>query len=87
MYDLMCKAFGLNGKTGRVEEQAVAQAVDTSRTVTVEFTEDPDQDHKVVKVVKRGFLWKDRVVRAEEVVIRKWKEGYLSALGKNQSKP
>lgn len=38
MYDLMCKAFGLNGKTGRVEEQAAAQPVDMSRTVTVEFT-------------------------------------------------
>ncbi|OGI49304.1 MAG: cytochrome c oxidase assembly protein [Candidatus Muproteobacteria bacterium RIFCSPHIGHO2_12_FULL_60_33] len=38
MYDLMCKAFGLNGKTGRIEEQAAAQPVDTSRTVTVEFT-------------------------------------------------
>lgn len=37
MYDLMCKSFGLNGKTGRVEEKA-AQAVDTGRTVTVEFT-------------------------------------------------
>ncbi len=38
MYDLMCKAFGLNGKTGRIVEQAGAQPVDTSRTVTVEFT-------------------------------------------------
>ena len=38
MYDLMCKAFGLNGKTGRIEGQAMAQPVDTSRTVTVEFT-------------------------------------------------
>lgn len=38
MYDLMCRAFGLNGKTGRAEVQAVAQAVDMSRTVTVEFT-------------------------------------------------
>ncbi|MCR4346852.1 MAG: cytochrome c oxidase assembly protein [Sulfuricaulis sp.] len=38
MYDLMCKAFGLNGKTGRIEEQAVAQNVDLNRTVTVEFT-------------------------------------------------
>ena len=38
MYDLMCKAFGLNGKTGRVEEQAAAPPVDLSRTVTVEFT-------------------------------------------------
>jgi molecular chaperone GrpE (heat shock protein) len=53
------------------------------RAVTVEYTEDPDQEHEVVKVTKRGFLWKDRVIRAEEVVIKKWKEGYLSALGKN----
>ena len=39
MYDLMCQAFGLNGKTGRTEAQAAAATpVDTSRTVTVEFT-------------------------------------------------
>ena len=57
------------------------------RAVTVEYTEDPDQDHDVVKILKRGFLWKDRVIRAEEVVMKKWKEGYLSALGKNQTKP
>lgn len=39
MYDLMCQAFGLNGKTGRVEAPvAAAKSVDTSRTVTVEFT-------------------------------------------------
>lgn len=38
MYDLMCQAFGLNGKTGRAEEQAAAPSVDMSRTVTVEFT-------------------------------------------------
>ena len=39
LYDLMCQAFGLNGKTGRVEAQvAAAKPVDASRTVTVEFT-------------------------------------------------
>jgi cytochrome c oxidase assembly protein subunit 11 len=38
MYDLMCTAFGLNGKTGRVAEQEVAQPVDANRSVTVEFT-------------------------------------------------
>ncbi|MCR4301540.1 MAG: cytochrome c oxidase assembly protein [Sulfuricaulis sp.] len=38
MYDLMCQAFGLNGKTGRVEEQAAAQPVDMTRTIIVEFT-------------------------------------------------
>ncbi len=38
MYDLMCKAFGLNGKVGRVAAESAAQPVDTSRTVIVEFT-------------------------------------------------
>jgi len=39
MYDLMCQAFGVNGKTGRMEAQAAAaKPVDASRTVTVEFT-------------------------------------------------
>jgi cytochrome c oxidase assembly protein subunit 11 len=38
MYDLMCQAFGLNGKTGRVAEQTAVLPVDENRTVTVEFT-------------------------------------------------
>ncbi len=39
MYDVMCKAFGINGKTGRTDAQTVAaQPVDMTRTVTVEFT-------------------------------------------------
>jgi molecular chaperone GrpE (heat shock protein) len=66
--------------TGKLDKQ-------TQRAVNVEYTEDPDQDHEIVKVIKRGFMWKDRVVRAEEVVMKKWKEGYLSALGKSPAKP
>jgi len=50
------------------------------RAVAVEVAEDPDDDGKIVCVVKRGFYWKDRVLRAEEVVIKKWKEGFLVAL-------
>lgn len=38
MYDLMCKAFGLNGKTGRVAEQSAVRTVDSDRIVKVEFT-------------------------------------------------
>lgn len=39
MYDVMCRALGINGKTGRTDTQAVAaQPVDMTRTVTVEFT-------------------------------------------------
>ncbi|MND00168.1 hypothetical protein D3C83_186860 [compost metagenome] len=46
----------------------------------MELAEDPDDDNAVVRSVKRGFLWKDRLFRAEEVVIKKWKEGFLVAL-------
>ncbi len=42
----------------------------------------PTQDRMIVRSVKRGFMWKDRVLRAEEVVIKKWKEGFLVALGR-----
>ena len=66
--------------TGKLDKQA-------QRAVSVEYTEDPDRDYEVVKILKRGFQWKDRVIRAEEVVIKKWKEGYLSALGKTPAKP
>lgn len=50
------------------------------RAVAVESAENAEQDQQVVKIVKRGFQCKDRVVRPEEVVIRKWKEGCLMAL-------
>lgn len=52
----------------------------TQRAVAVEIAEDPDEDADIIRVVKRGFLWKERVLRAEEVVIKKWKEGFLVAL-------
>jgi len=50
------------------------------RAVTVEMAEDPDEDMDIVRVFKRGFTWKGRVVRAEEVSIKKWKEGFLVAM-------
>ena len=38
LYDVFCDITGLNGKTGRMElEQALSQAVDEDRQVTVEF--------------------------------------------------
>lgn len=52
----------------------------TQRAVAVELAEDPEADSTVVRSVKRGFLWKERVVRAEEVVVKKWKDGLLVAL-------
>ncbi len=52
----------------------------TQRAMSVEMADDPEQDMDISRTLKRGFLWKDRVVRAEEVVIKKWKEGFLVAL-------
>ncbi|MDB6150382.1 MAG: grpE 2 [Chthoniobacter sp.] len=66
---------------GRLDKQ-------TQRVVAIEIAEDPDEDMLVTKTLKRGFMWKDRVLRAEEVAMRKWKEGYLHALSTtNQTTP
>lgn len=65
--------------TGKLDKQ-------TQRAVSVELAEDPDEDGMVVRAVKRGFLWKDRLFRAEEVIIRKWKEGFLVALAPSEPK-
>ena len=59
--------------TGKLDKQ-------TQRAVAVEMAEDPDDDGAIIRVVKRGFAWKTRVLRAEEVIIKKWKEGFLVAL-------
>jgi len=52
----------------------------TQQAVAIEIAEDPDADGDIVRVAKRGFFWKGRVLRAEEVVVKKWKEGFLVAL-------
>jgi molecular chaperone GrpE (heat shock protein) len=57
----------------------------TQRAVAVEIAEDPDDDGLILRSVKRGFTWKGRVLRAEEVIIKKWKEGFLVALGSASS--
>jgi len=59
--------------TGKVDKQ-------TQKAVSIEIAEDPDEDGNIVRHVKRGFSRKGRVVRPEEVVIKKWKEGFLMAL-------
>jgi molecular chaperone GrpE (heat shock protein) len=57
----------------------------TQRAVAVEMAEDPDDEGMIVRSVKRGFSWKGRVLRAEEVIIKKWKEGFLVALANASS--
>jgi len=39
LYDVLCRATGIGGKTGRTDAEAAgAGAIDTARTITVEFT-------------------------------------------------
>ncbi len=45
----------------------------TQRAVGLEPAESEAQDSDVVRSIKRGFLWKSRLVRPEEVIIKKWK--------------
>jgi molecular chaperone GrpE (heat shock protein) len=52
----------------------------TQRAVAIESAEDAERDLDIVRSVRRGFMWKDRIVRPEEVVIKKWKEGFLEEL-------
>ena len=53
------------------------------RAVAVEVTEFKEEDNTIVRTVKRGFEWRERTVRPEEVIIKKWKEGFLVAIAPN----
>jgi molecular chaperone GrpE (heat shock protein) len=44
------------------------------RAVAVEATDDPEDDTLVLRIVKRGFLWHERVLRPEEVVVKRYKK-------------
>ena len=52
----------------------------TQRALAVEITSEREADGEIVRTLKRGFMWKGRVIRPEEVVMKKWKEGLLVAL-------
>lgn len=45
----------------------------TQRAVGIEPAESEEQDTEIARSTKRGFLWKARLVRPEEVIIKKWK--------------
>ena len=46
----------------------------SQRAVAVETTDNPDDHTLVVRMVKRGFLWHERVLRPEEVVVKRFRE-------------
>lgn len=51
----------------------------TQRALAVEIAENADADGDIVRTLKRGFMWKGRVFRPEEVVMKKWREAFLVA--------
>ena len=53
--------------TGKLDKQ-------NQRAVALEPADDPREDGDIVQVKKRGFYWKGRVLRAEDVVIKKWRQ-------------
>jgi molecular chaperone GrpE (heat shock protein) len=46
----------------------------TQSVVLLESAQSPAEDGFIARTLKRGFVWKGRVVRAEEVVMKRWKE-------------
>ncbi len=56
---------------GRLDRQ-------NQRAVAVESAERLEDDGLVIRSVKRGFMWKGRVLRAEEVVIKKWRGSFVA---------
>ncbi|OAI42697.1 hypothetical protein AYO41_00755 [Verrucomicrobia bacterium SCGC AG-212-E04] len=55
-------------------DSAEGAAVDLKRhrALSIEPADSPEQDGRVVRSLKQGFLWRERVIRPEEVVVRKW---------------
>ena len=43
------------------------------RVVSVEPAETAEEDGRIVARVKRGFLWRDKVLRPEEIVVRRFR--------------
>jgi molecular chaperone GrpE (heat shock protein) len=57
----------------------------TQKAMSLEHTDNPDEDQQIVRILKRGFHWKERIIRPEEVVIKKWKEGAQQTAGSEPS--
>ncbi len=59
----------------RMEVHEMDDAVLDSRThkiLSVETASSPEADNQILRVVRRGYRWRDRVLRPQEVVIARW---------------
>jgi len=57
-----------------VNEMAVSESVDRTlhRVISFEPAESAEENGRIVKRLKRGFTWHDRVLRAEEVIVKRF---------------
>lgn len=58
-----------------VTEMEPVETVDRAlhRVVSVEPAETAEEDGRIVARVKRGFLWREKVLRPEEIVVRRFR--------------
>jgi hypothetical protein len=54
------------------------------RVLNVEPAESPSEDLTVAASLKPGFLWRERTIRAEEVVVKKWRPESISKESSSQ---
>ena len=47
---------------------------DRQKAIRREFTDDPARDYMVKEVVREGFMWADRILRPQEVVVLRYDE-------------
>ncbi len=58
----------------------------TQRAVSMSLAESAEEDGMVAQSVKPGFKWKERLIRPEEVIVKRWKEGFVVALAAASSR-
>ncbi len=46
----------------------------SQRAVALEPAASPHEDSTIVRSVKRGFAWREKMIRPEEVIIKRWTE-------------
>ncbi len=54
------------------DERAIKLDRRLHRTLELEKTSIPEEDNMVAKTIRKGFKWDDEIIRAEEVIIKKY---------------
>lgn len=47
----------------------------TQRVVGIEPAASEEEDNKIIRNVRPGFRWRDRIIRPQEVMVKKWENG------------